>query len=294
MTFDKAVPDMLKKTQQWFGSIISRPIDSNSRMNPLSPSGQPMMEEATLFISPGPILRSDQRIELYNQQYWWRLLSTMQEAFPFATRLFGYHDFNQLLAVPYLTKYPPRHWSLNLLGDRFPQWVQEEYQATDKALIYQTALIDWAYGASFCAEQRLALNLDNLPIPGDISSVTDKTLYLQPHIHLFKLNSDLFSVRDEFLKHDPDYWVENDFPPVKHLPPDQKAYFVLFRNVNNHTATKSITRTEYEILKLFEKGISIDHVCDWLEKQDKEFHQEADSHLHLWFQQWIVGQWLRV
>lgn len=291
MTFDRTIPDALKKTQQWFGSIISRPIDMNSQMNPTSPSGIPMIEEALQYISPGPVLRSDQRIELYNQQYWWRLLSTMHEAFPFATRLFGYHDFNQLLSVPYLTKYPPRHWSLNLLGDRFPKWIQEDYHAPDKSLIYQVAQIDWAYGFSFCSEQHPALDFSNLPSPGDLSSITDKTLYLQSHIHLFMLDSNLFAARDEFLKQDPDFWIENDFPEVKRFDKEQKGYYVLFRDTRNNMGVETITRTEYELLKLFEKGASIDHACDWLERQDKKLHQEADSHLHLWFQQWIIRQW---
>lgn len=107
MTFDAKVPFKLKKTQLWFGSIIGRPIDEDSKMNPISPAGQPIEIEACDFIRPSPTLRPAQRIQIYNQQYWWRLLSSMHETFPLVTRLFGYHDFNKIIAIPYLVKFPP-------------------------------------------------------------------------------------------------------------------------------------------------------------------------------------------
>ena len=135
MKYDEHVPSLLKREQQWFGSIISRPIDVDSKMNPMSPSGIPMEVEAAEHITPSPTLRSAQRIQIYNQQYWWRLLNTLHDIFPLTTRLFGYQDFNRTIGMPYLTKYPPCHWSLTLIGERLERWVEEDYHAGDKELV---------------------------------------------------------------------------------------------------------------------------------------------------------------
>jgi hypothetical protein len=132
MTFDSKVPTLLKETQEWFGSIISRAIDGNSQMNPISPTGRPMREEAWDHIRPSPTLQPAQRIQIYNQQYWWRLVNTLQESFPLVTRLFGFHAFNFTIAMPFLLKYPPNDWTLNSLGDRLPRWIEEEYKADDR------------------------------------------------------------------------------------------------------------------------------------------------------------------
>jgi Putative DNA-binding domain len=289
MTFDAKVPVKLKETQKWFGSIISRPIDEDSQMDPIAPSGRQILEEAPDYICPSLTLRPDQRIQIYNQQYWWRLLNNMQESFPLVTRLFGYRDFNFHLAIPYLLKYPPCHWSLNSLGDLLPRWVEEEYQASDKKLVLDTSRIDVAFSQSFVAPLRQPLQVANLAENGDLTALLDYTLYLQPHLHLFELSSDLFSFRAEFLKKAPEHWVENDFPPLAKEGP---YYFILFRNLSHDIAWSDISAAEFGLLRLFQQGSSVGMACEWLENQEQALVEAASQNLHRWFQAWVVRQWL--
>lgn len=290
MKYDSQVPTKLKKAQQWFGSIISRPIDHNSLMLPISPSGQPMEEEAQIHIAPSPTLRPAQRIQIYNQQYWWRLLNTLHESFPLVTRLYGYNDFNRVIGMPYIVKYPPNHWSLIHLGDRLPQWVEEEYHENDKQLLSDAVSIDLAYGTSFCSIQRAPLTMQALPKEGDPSSLLNQTLYLQDHVFLFDLKYDLFSFRDEFIKQTPDYWLDNDFPPLQ-KEIDKRFYFVLYRDRYNSIGWKEVPAAAYHLLNQFRTGTTVEQACEWLEKQDEAIFEEAMTHLHLWFQEWVLHQW---
>lgn len=288
MTFDQAVPLQLKELQHWFASIITRPIDENSNMAPISPSGKPMVEEACDYIVPSPTMLPAQRIQLYNQQYWWRLLSTMHEMYPLVTRLFGYHDFNQRLTVPFLTKYPPNHWSLSYLGDRFPQWIDEEYHESDRELVLNAAKIDWAYNDCFLAAQEPILDAANLQ--GE--ELLTVSLFLQPYVHLFELPYDLFQFRVEFLKHDPEYWLGHDFPELNHS--EEKSHFLMYRNLNNSTVVEALGPSEYQVLKRFVKGSSVDLVCQWLEQQDGALVEEASQKLNLWFQRWTAVRLMHV
>lgn len=284
MTFDRAVPLQLKELQQWFASIITRPIDVDNNMNPVSPSGKPMVEEACDYITPSPTLRPAQRIQLYNQQYWWRLLSTMHDVYPLVTRLFGYTDFNQSLVVPFLVKYPPDHWSLSYLGDRFPFWIENEYHENDRELVLNSAKIDWAYNDCFLAAQKPTL--DALKLQGD--ELLTLPLVLQPYVHLFELPYDLFQFRIDFIKQDPEYWVEHDFPELVSLPEGEMFHFVMYRNFSNQTIVETIGASEYQVLKLFDEGSTVDEVCQWLEKQEGPLVEEASQNLNLWFQRWTA------
>lgn len=286
--YDAKIPTQLKKTQQWFGQIIGRPIDDDSRMNPLSPTGQPMEVEAADYIAPSPTLRPAQRIQLYNQQYWWRLLNTMQEAFPLVTRLFGFYDFNRVIAVPYLVKYPPRHWSLSLIGDRLALWAEENYTADDKTLLINAIKLDWAFNYCFIAPELPPISSEQLP--NDSSTLLKKKIYTQTHLHLFSFDADMFKFRVEFLKQPPDYWVEHDFPELKH---DKMLFYVLFRTTTNDISWKEISEVEYHLLCLFHTGTTIEKACSWLEKQEASLCNIAMENLHLWFQEWTVRRWLR-
>lgn len=282
MKYDDKLPSKLKKAQVWFGSIISRPIDEDSRMDPISPSGQPMEIEACDYIRPSPTLRPAQRIQIYNQQYWWRLLGTMHESFPMVTRLFGYHDFNRLIAIPYLDNYPPNHWSLNEIGSHLSKWVKEHYQESDQKLVYDAAAVDWSFNQSFCAKQYDPIAASDLPLEG-------MKLKLQPHIHLFELDYDLFTFRADFLKQEPEYWIENDFPELKK---ERTYYYTLFRNSDLDIQWMEITPAFYRLLEFLRKEASVDEACQWIEEQGGALMEEAAKHLQDWFQHAAAHRWL--
>lgn len=285
--YDKASPAALKKTQEWFAGIITQSIDEDSRIPAISPSGVSIEEEACSYIRPSPTLRPAQRIELYAQQYWWRLLSALQETYPLVTRLFGYHDFNRTLAIPYLLAYPPNHWSLNLLGTQLPQWIHENYTGTDKKLVYDSAVLDAAYHESFVAKSNTPLELSEQNAE-DLSYLLSSQLYLQPYIRFFHFDYDLFSFRMEFLNESPEYWLDNDFPTLNKVD----TPFVLFRNLHGHIAWDTISLAEMKLLTCFIEGSTIEKACEWLEQQGAAIFEEAESKLHIWVQGWIIKKWL--
>lgn len=280
MSFDKEVPLALKETQEWFASIITRPIDHENQMMSISPSGIPMVDEAKLFILPSKHLRSDERIQIYNQQYWWRLLSILHEDFPLLTRLFGYYEFNQKIGFPYLVKYPPSHWSLELLGNSLSKWVEEEYFEEDKDLIKNAALLDYAYRHSFFAEKKEPIRFDS----ENADHLTEKILHLQPHVHLFKFDYNLFAFREMMLKEEPDYWLTHDFPDLE----KGNFHFLIYRNHQNYTLWDMISPVAYQILTQFQNGASIDQVTDWLDTQDDSVCEEAINNMQEWFQYWAA------
>ena len=289
MPYDEKVPSVLKREQLWFGSIIGRPIDEDSRMNPISPSGQSMEEEASEHILPSPTLRPAQRIQIYNQQYWWRLLNTLHESFPFTVRLFGYFDFNRIIGIPYLTKYPPRHWSLALLGDRLSKWCLEDYHTDDNKFISKAAELDWAYSESFTEQALAPLTSELLATPDGMADIFEKTVFIQPFIHLFEYDCDLFRYRLEFLQHDPEHWMHNEFPV---LDSSRSFYNVLYRNKTHDICWKEISLGEYLILSRFQKGASIDRICEWLEDQEPALYESAAENLQAWFHEWAKRGWL--
>lgn len=288
MSFDQKSPKELKQCQLWFGGVITQPIDEQSSINPIAPSGVPIQEEACFYIKPSPTLHPAQRIELYNQQYWWRLLNTLHDVFPFVTRLFGYSDFNQIIGIPYLIAYPPDHWSLNRLGLALTKWIEKAYEGPDKQLILDAARADQSYHDCFLAKAAKPIDLTDLGAPQDFASLLNRELYLQPFVRLFDLDYDLFRFRDAFLEKDPGYWVENPFPPLDKRP----ASYIITRNHLGNPFWIETSPTEVALLQLFEHGFTIENACEWIQDQDETVVQEAEQHLQPWIQGWITKKWL--
>lgn len=275
-----ASPKNLLNLQRWFASIITRPIDRESRMLPTSPSGRPMAEEAAELIAPSPSLSPDKRIQIYNQQYWWRLLSILQTSFPLLTRLFGYADFNRLIGMPYLSKYPSLHWSLSKLGNTLPQWIEEEYEAIDKPLVHFSAELDWAYQEVFFAPPAISL-----PFSLEILS---KKLSLQPHMKLFQLPFDLFTFRRGLLEETVDYWMDHDFPEL----PKKKVFFALYRTKENKIVFQELQEGQWQLLSWISEGMSIEEACEKLESRGGPSYADACLALSEWIQEWIIHCWI--
>jgi len=285
-SFDQSLPLPLKKVQQWFGSIISRPIDYHNNMNAISPSGIAMEIEACQFITPSPTLKPDQRIQIYNQQYWWRLLNTLHELFPLVIRLFGYQSFNQTLGFPYLVKYPPSTWMLNTVGNLLPAYISQFYQSDDSQLVYEAALLDCAFNQAFFAEH-IPADLQALA-QGNLANILSHTLKLQPHFLLFEFHYNMLEFRHAMLNETPEHWTEQDFPELKACP----TYCAVYRNKFNFVTTAVFTEDEYRLLKLFEAGISIDEACEWLDEQTDPLFAESNDSLQHWFHKWFAEEWL--
>lgn len=292
MTYDRKqesqIPYSLKSTQEWFANVITSQLEENSTINAMAPSGMLIAEEAARYVVPSSTLSPHLRMQIYNQQYWWRLLKTLHENFPIAVRLFGYQAFNETIGIPFLLKYPPTHWSLSLLGERLPKWITEEYHAPDKPLIQNAIQLDWAFMASFIAPQQPALDMSQLN-QGNLEHLLSYTFYLQPHLYLFSWDYDLFGFRELFLKQDVDYWTDNNFPS---LPKGKPYHFVLYRSAKNFISWKEISVAEYLLLNALKNGSSIEAACDLLEKQENSIFEQAVQHLQRWLQEWVRKGWL--
>ena len=269
MKFDPRVPLSLLELQKWMGALERRPIRKSGALKiPLF--DKKTAREIEKRISPGPHLSAVQRLGIYNQQYWWRLFSLMQDRYPALTRLFGRADFNRILIEPYLLKYPPDDWFLGSLGRRLPLWIEEEYGEEDKLLVLHLAQIEEACYGLFFAPFHPPVK------PGE----EGERLSLQPSVALFDFDADLFSFRKELIKEEPHHWQAHDFPSIDWS--EKRRYFSLHME-EGELRHEEISKAQWILLKAFEKGETLSGALHGLD--------EAPD-IGRWFQQWTARGWL--
>lgn len=268
------LPQNVLDLQKLFASVITQPLDENEKMQKKS-----LLAEE--YILPSAKLSSSQRIEIYNQQYWRRLLTALQENFPGLTRLFGYCDFNASIGTPFLEKHPSDHWSLGQLGWQLPEWIEAEYQGADKLLVAAMARVDWAYQEIFSApfSKKIEVSLDLLT----------KKMHLQHHVRIFTFHFHIFSFRSELLQKDVGFWTESDFPLLQKNGP---YFFLLYRTQENLVSFKEIKKGEWFVLRGLEEGKCLEEICGTLESLGGSLYAEARKSLHTWIAEWMRNKWL--
>ncbi len=283
---DPHLPPLLFKTQTWLGSLVAQPFQDNEILPANTPSGGSTEEECNQWVSPSPTLKPLERVTLYHQQYWWRLLKCLHSNFPLLTRLFGYRDFNREIAIPYLSACPSTHWALCRLGDTLPQWMRAHYLHEDQELVTLAAAIDWAACLSFYIESTPTIPLSAF----SQEAILTTPLSLQPHVQLFETKIDLFSFREAFLTQPVDYWNTHPFPEAGY----GKFYFVLYRSPLQLVAWKNLSHGEHKMLSLLNQGLTINQACEKIEEEGGESYGEALEAMPFWFQEWTQLGWLTV
>ena len=103
------------------------PLTRDEQMRPKTPGGGSMRAEAAKFIKPNDRLTSFERLEIYNRQYWFRVLSGFAEDFPGLRAVLGERKFDAV-AKAYLIDCPSESFTLRNLGSRLEAVAAEAHE----------------------------------------------------------------------------------------------------------------------------------------------------------------------
>jgi len=119
-------PRSLDRLQRWMQSVISFPfgvkagVDSDEARQEIDVAS----DQVESVILPSVRRTSLQRLEVYGNAYYARLLECLRDVFPTLLAAVGEEAFDEL-TFGYLQACPPRSYTLDRLGDRFADFLEE-------------------------------------------------------------------------------------------------------------------------------------------------------------------------
>ena len=173
----------LLELQRRMSEDVRRPLTADFQMQESAEDGSSIGEIAASYIKPNAMLSSFERLEIYNQQYWFRVIGAVSEDFPALAAVLGTKRFD-VLVLAYLRENPSTSFSLRNLGANLTSWLEghPEFAARRHGLMVDIARLEWAYVECF---DRAAL----APLTeADFAGLdADSRLSLQPHLQLLDL-----------------------------------------------------------------------------------------------------------
>jgi hypothetical protein len=162
---------------------VMRPLTPDFAMQAITGHGLPADEMAASYIKPNSLLTSFERLEIYNRQYWFRVIAAVSEDFPALNAVLGQERFDALV-LAYLRENPSTSFSLRNLGARLPGWLAAYPMCAgpQHALAVDVARLEWAYIEAFDGA-----SLTPLGWPDFADLRPESTLRLQPHLQLLDL-----------------------------------------------------------------------------------------------------------
>lgn len=173
----------LAQIQREMARAVMMPLTRDEEMQRETPDGKPMARVAASFIAPNSKLTSFERLEIYNRQYWFRVLGALAEDFPALRSVIGARAF-EAMSVAYLTAHPSRSFTLRNLGSHLAGWLAKNphYAGRRASLAQDVARIEWAFVEAFDNAEHDPLTLEQISTLDGSSR-----LGLQPHLRLVEL-----------------------------------------------------------------------------------------------------------
>ena len=169
--------------QRRMAEDVSRPLTMDFAMQNVSPDGTSVEELAAGYIKPNDPLSSFERLEIYNRQYWFRVIGAVSEDYPALSAVLGQKRCEALI-LAYLKENPSTSFTLRDLGAKLPAWLEKhpELAGPHRELAVDVARLEWAYIEAFDTPALPPLN------PAEFSRLLPtSTLALQPHLQLLAL-----------------------------------------------------------------------------------------------------------
>jgi hypothetical protein len=136
------LPRELDVVQKWFQAVITHPdgVLEGAESEAAQEFVRLKRDELERMVRRSRNLTAEERIHIYANAYYARLMECLRESFPVLMRTLGEDVFNEF-AFEYLQRFPPRSYTLGRLGDHFAEFL--ELTRPDKEHATQPAEANW-------------------------------------------------------------------------------------------------------------------------------------------------------
>ena len=152
-------------------------------MRPLTSSDHIARTASAAYVKPNDRLTSLERLEIYNRQYWYRVIDSMYEDFAGLCAVLGNRAFDRLIRA-YVADCPSRTFTLRNLGSQLEDRLGRNpgYAGRKLAIALDMVRLEWAHIEAYDGESANALGPEDLLELGPGLRIA-----LQPYIRLLQL-----------------------------------------------------------------------------------------------------------
>jgi putative DNA-binding protein len=288
----------LAALQRQVARAVMTPLASSDRMRRSAPDGRSLAKLAKKIIKPNDRLTSFERLEIYNRQYWFRVLDAFSDDFPGLRAVLGDRRFDAL-AKHYLTDCPSRSFTMRNLGSQLESWLHKHprYAPGRHQLAIDMVRLEWAEIEAFDGASEPPLTAAAL------ANITPAKLRLclQPYIRLLDLH---YPVDDLLLavKHDGTADIASNameerqkrkkVSAVARLKPIP-VYLAIHR-LENTVYFRRLEREEFTLLDNLRNGRTLERAIVSAFRASKIPQPQRAAHAASWFQNWSSLGWFIV
>jgi len=270
--------------QRSFADLIRRPLEAGDKMK-----DDPRIES---LVEPNDRLSSQERLEVYAQQYWWRIRDSFDEDFCTLKFVLGVDRYREI-RDQYLEEHPSISFTLRNLGSRLVAFL-EGVKIDDKgvkASAIEAATYDWAKIVAFDAAENAPLTAANIQSRNFSRRILKLLSFVIPLSISFDLPSktegcDVEVDNGEFPRAKQGHEIRSCLNPLTRLGDESR--FVILHRRGGRLFIKSSSRNEYFLLSSLVKGVSLVNIFSIMAAG----MDVSEGEIYEFFESWVRMGWL--
>jgi hypothetical protein len=285
----------LASIQREMARAVMTPLTPSDHMRAVAADGRSLRKVAGKIIKPNDRLTSFERLEIYNRQYWYRVLSNMQEDFPGLCAILGDRKFVKM-SEAYLVDCPSQSFTLRNLGSRLEAWLRKhpKWAGTKQALALDMVRLEWADIEAFDSKAEEPLRAEELHAGAD----EDLRLRLQPYVRLLALAYPVDDLVLAVKKESDGEFASNAFDErrkkkrvgvVARLKPE--AIYLAVHRLDYSVYFRRLEREEILLLKALGDGKTLGAAIGVAFKKSSIPLAERPENIEVWFRNWAALGW---
>jgi len=282
--------------QRQMARAVMTPLTPSERMRSVAPDGRSLHAVANKIIKPNSRLTSFERMEIYNRQYWFRVLAGFAEDFPGLRAVLGTRAFDKL-AQAYLKDCPSQSFTMRNIGSQLEAWLKKhpKFAGPKQHLAVDMARLEWADINAFDGKREAPLT------PSDLAQANPAKLRLrlQPYISLLDLRYPVDDLLLAVKKHTDEASVASNAFSERHKTKRVAAVarmkpsplFLAVHRMGEEVYFRRLEREEFAILSLLRDGKPLNAA---IESALRKSATPADARpllVQKWFQTWSTLGW---
>lgn len=243
--------------QRRMAQDVSRPLTPEFAMQTVTSDGSSVNDIVSSYVKPNDRLSSFERLEIYNRQYWFRVIGAVSEDYPALNAILGQKRFDALV-LAYLRENPSTSFTLRDLGAKLPTWLDGHREQTGPRhdLAVDVARLEWAYIEAFDSATLPPLSETGLAALSPLS-----ILALQPHLQLLALRYAVDEIVLAVHRNTPDNDIASNAVTARKtskrvtLPkPNRSPTYLAVHRYQDSVYYRRIDREAYLLLSAIQQG----------------------------------------
>ena len=278
----------LAELQRAITGALMKPLRNDGSMTPAN------LAVAEKFIRHNERLTAFERLQIYNQQYWWRLLGAFGEDFRGLRAVLGERKFDRL-ATAYLEQCGSMSWTLRNLGSKLVAFLEANPKLTHPrtAAAMDVARVEWSRVLAFDEPSRKIVTPEKLAR----TAPDQLRLALQPYIVLLELSHPVDDLmlrlkRAEFSAvSNAVSSAEKQHPRSVILRRSRTPVFLAVHRLDNSVYFKRHDREAYALLVALRDGATLGAACETAFADSTDPPEKCAAKIREWFSRWAEFGW---